>query len=83
MGFIIANQLSKTYGTGDSAVPAVSEISFEIETAEFIAVMGESGAGKSTLLSIMGAMNTPTSGSYTVDGIDVLENPLVELHPDE
>ena len=73
MGFINANQLNKTYGTGDSAVPAVSEISFEVETGEFIAVMGESGAGKSTLLSIMGAMNTPTSGSYTVDDIDVYD----------
>ena len=71
MGFIIADQLNKTYGTGDSAVPAVSEISFEVETGEFIAVMGESGAGKSTLLSIMGAMNTPTSGAYIVDDIDV------------
>jgi putative ABC transport system ATP-binding protein len=46
-------------------------MSFEINQGEFIAIMGESGSGKSTLLSMMGALNSPTEGQYTVDGIDV------------
>jgi putative ABC transport system ATP-binding protein len=71
MSYITAENLNKTYGNGEAAVTAVSDISFQIESGEFIGVMGESGAGKSTLLSIMGAMNTPTSGKFVVDDIDV------------
>ncbi|CAB5119538.1 ABC-type antimicrobial peptide transport system, ATPase component [Olavius algarvensis associated proteobacterium Delta 3] len=71
MDFITADQLTRAYGSGDSTVMAITDVSFMIEAGEFVAVMGESGAGKSTLLSIMGAMNTPTGGVYTVDGIDV------------
>ena len=71
MSYITAENLKKTYGSGDAIVTAVSDISFKIESGEFIGVMGESGAGKSTLLSIMGAMNAPTSGQFVVDDIDV------------
>ena len=71
MSYIIAENLVKLYGAGDAAVPALRGASFEIETGEFVGVMGESGSGKSTLLSIMGAMNAPTSGSLRVDDIDV------------
>jgi putative ABC transport system ATP-binding protein len=71
MSYIIADNLVKHYGVGDAAVPAVRGISFEIESGEFVAVMGESGSGKSTLLAMMGALNSPTSGTYTADGIDV------------
>lgn len=71
MSYIIAEKLVKKYGSGETAVTAVSDISFQIEPGEFVGVMGESGAGKSTLLSIMGAMNAPTSGSFRVDEIDI------------
>ena len=71
MSYITAENLKKTYGSGEAIVTAVSDISFKIEPGEFIGVMGESGAGKSTLLSIMGAMNAPTSGQFVVDDIDV------------
>lgn len=71
MSYITAQQLSKIYGTGETAVPAIRNMSFQIESGEFVGVMGESGAGKSTLLSIMGAMNVPTSGTFLVDDIDV------------
>jgi putative ABC transport system ATP-binding protein len=71
MSYITAENLNKTYGKGEATVTAVSDISFQIESGEFIGVMGESGAGKSTLLSIMGAMNAPTSGQFVVDDIDV------------
>jgi putative ABC transport system ATP-binding protein len=71
MSYIVAQDLVKKYGNGAATVTAVSDISFKIESGEFIGVMGESGAGKSTLLSIMGAMNAPTSGQFVVDDIDV------------
>jgi len=71
MSFIVADNLVKFYGAGEAAVPALRGVSFEIETGEFVGVMGESGSGKSTLLSLMGAMNAPTSGSLWVDAIDV------------
>lgn len=68
---IKAENLVKRYGSGDAAVNAVADMSLEIAQGEFVAIMGESGSGKSTLLSLLGALNTPTSGSYVVDGIDV------------
>ncbi len=71
MAFLQAENLVKRYGTGEEAVPAVRGMTFEIEAGEFVAVMGESGSGKSTLLSMMGALNTPVAGTFTVDGIDV------------
>ncbi|MBW1842623.1 MAG: ATP-binding cassette domain-containing protein, partial [Deltaproteobacteria bacterium] len=71
MSYIIAENLFREYGSGDSTVTAISDMSFKIASGEFIGVMGESGAGKSTLLSIMGAMNSPTFGRYIVDDIDV------------
>ncbi len=71
MSYIEAKSLLKEYGSGDAVVSAICGITFEIESGEFVGVMGESGAGKSTLLSLMGAMNQPTSGQYVVDDIDV------------
>ena len=71
MSYITAENINKTYGSGEAIVTAVSDISFQIESGEFIGVMGESGSGKSTLLSIMGAMNAPTSGRFAVDDIDI------------
>jgi len=71
MSYIIAEQITKTFGNENSLVTAVNDISFKIDKGEFVAVMGESGAGKSTLLGIMGAMNAPTSGRLVVDDIDV------------
>ena len=71
MSYIHAENLVKQYGTGKSAVIAVGGMSFKIEMGEFVAVMGESGSGKSTLLSMMGALNTPTTGNYWVDELEV------------
>ena len=71
MSYIIAEELVKHYGAGDVTVPAVRGISFEIEEGEFVAIMGESGSGKSTLLSMMGALNTPTSGTLIADNLDI------------
>ena len=71
MSFVQAQQLIKQYGSGESAVKAISDVSFEIAQGEFVAIMGESGAGKSTILAVLGAINEPTSGSLVVDDIDV------------
>ena len=71
MSYIIADKLVKKFGKGEAAVAAVTDISFQIEERDFVAIMGESGAGKSTLLGIMGAMNAPTSGKLIVDDIDI------------
>jgi putative ABC transport system ATP-binding protein len=71
MSYIEAHHLVKSYGAGDAAFEAVRGMSFRIDQGEFLTVMGESGSGKSTLLSMMGALNSPTSGNYRVDGIDV------------
>ena len=71
MSYIVAEKLAKKYGSGEAAVKALRDVSFQIEAGEFVGLMGESGAGKSTLLSIMGAMNAPSSGTFVVDEIDI------------
>jgi putative ABC transport system ATP-binding protein len=71
MSTILADTLRKQYGQGPAAVTALDQVSLRIESGEFVAVMGSSGSGKSTLLSILGALNTPTSGTCMVDGLDI------------
>jgi len=71
MSFIECENITKIYGAGESSIQAVGNMSFRIDPGEFVAVMGESGSGKSTLLSILGAMNSPSQGRYSVDDIDV------------
>jgi putative ABC transport system ATP-binding protein len=73
MSYIKVENISKQYGSGDAAVIALRGVTFDIQDGEFVGVMGESGSGKSTLLSVMGALNTPTSGKYSVDGIEVYD----------
>lgn len=63
--------ITKQYGQGAAAVMAVQGISSEIRSGEFVSIMGESGSGKSTILSLLGGLNTPTSGKYWVDDLDV------------
>lgn len=63
--------IKKTYGSGDTAFDALKGISFTIEDGEFVAIMGPSGSGKSTLMHILGCLDTPTSGTYLLDGNDV------------
>ena len=71
MGYIKAEHLKNQYGSGRACFTAVKEMSFEIGQGEFIAVTGESGSGKTTLLTMMGALNSPTSGRYIVDDMDI------------
>ena len=66
-----ARNLCKYYGEGESLVKAVDNVSLTINAGEFVAVVGESGCGKSTLLHMLGALDTPTSGSVIIDGKDI------------
>lgn len=63
--------ITKTYKSGEIEFQALKGVSFKIEDGEFIAIMGPSGSGKSTLMHILGALDTPTTGKYFLDGKDV------------
>jgi putative ABC transport system ATP-binding protein len=65
------SNISKIYNTGEVATVALDNVSFKIRKGEFVAIMGPSGSGKSTLMHILGALDTPTSGSYILDGMEV------------
>ena len=68
---IECKNLCKTYINGDVETQAVCGISFKIEEGEFVAIIGPSGSGKSTLMHILGALDTPTTGQYFLDGKEV------------
>lgn len=70
MNLLEAKSISKTYGSGETAVHAIKNVSFSVPKGEFVAVVGESGSGKSTLLNMLGALDTPTSGKVFIDGKD-------------
>ena len=70
-GTIEVSNISKIYKTADIETVALSGISFSIGKGEFVAIMGPSGSGKSTLMHILGALDTPTNGTYILDGENV------------
>lgn len=63
--------ISKVYQTGDAETRALDDVSFSIADGEYVAIMGPSGSGKSTLMHILGCLDTPTHGTYLLDGEDV------------
>ena len=71
MNTIKVDHISKIYKNDEVETVALTDISFEVSKSEFIALMGPSGSGKSTLMHILGALDTPTSGKYFLDGTDV------------
>jgi putative ABC transport system ATP-binding protein len=68
MALIEIKEVSKIYGFGDAATLALDEVFLSVEKGEFIAVMGPSGCGKTTLMNIIGLLDRPTYGEYTLDG---------------
>lgn len=71
MNLLEVKNLSKTYGTGETAVHALKNATFSVSKGEFVAVVGESGSGKSTLLNLIGGLDTPTAGKVFLDGRDL------------
>ncbi len=68
---IQTQQISKVYTLGDIAVNALRDVSVGIDKGEFVAIMGPSGSGKSSFMNLLGCLDTPTSGHYLLDGMDV------------
>lgn len=68
---ISVTDASKIYQSGESTIAALDHISITIEEGEFVAIVGSSGSGKSTLMNIIGCLDTPTSGNYCLEGVDI------------
>ncbi len=72
MGHLIELQdIYKIYRAGDSEVRALDGVSLQIDSGEFVSIVGQSGSGKSTLMNLLGCLDTPTRGAYLLDGSDV------------
>ena len=72
MSLIEVKDAIKTYQTGDDCFNALNCVSLSVEQGEFVAIMGASGSGKSTFMNMQGTLDKPNSGSYHLDGIDML-----------
>ena len=71
MEILRVEHLNKIYGSGDTAVHALDDVSFTVEKGEFVAIVGPPGSGKSTLMHILGGVDSPTSGKVFVDGTEI------------
>ena len=82
MSLIRLQNLSRRYQMGTETIHALRDVSLEIERGEYVAIMGPSGSGKSTLMNLLGCLDTPTSGTYELNGTDVSQmddNELAEI----
>jgi putative ABC transport system ATP-binding protein len=82
MSLIRLQNISRRYQMGTETVHALRDVSLEIARGEYVAIMGPSGSGKSTLMNLLGCLDTPTSGSYELNGTNVSEmgdNELAEV----
>ena len=71
MRILETKDLQKIYGSGDTEVRALDGVNLQIESGEFVAIVGTSGSGKSTLLHMLGGLDRPTTGTVSVDGQDI------------
>ncbi|EQG12147.1 ABC transporter family protein [Clostridioides difficile 6042] len=76
---IKAKQLSKIYGSNNNKVIALNNVNLEINSGEFVSVIGPSGSGKSTLLHILSGLDNPTSGQVLLDDKDIYKHTEKEL----
>ena len=86
MSLIRLQKISRRYQMGTETVHALREISLEIQRGEYVAIMGPSGSGKSTLMNLIGCLDSPTSGEYELNGVEVSEmddNRLAEVRNKE
>jgi putative ABC transport system ATP-binding protein len=82
MSLIRFQNISRRYQMGAETVHALRDVSLEIQRGEYVAIMGPSGSGKSTLMNLIGCLDTPTSGSYELNGVhvsDMDDNQLAEI----
>lgn len=82
MSLIRLQNISRRYQMGAETVHALRDVSLEIQRGEYVAIMGPSGSGKSTLMNLLGCLDTPTSGSYELNGTNVShmgDNQLAEV----
>jgi len=82
MSLIRLQKISRRYQMGTETVHALREVSLEIQRGEYVAIMGPSGSGKSTMMNLIGCLDSPTSGSYELNGTDVSQmddNQLAEV----
>jgi len=68
---VLAQSLTKVFGSGETAVEAVRDVSLSVRAGEFVAIVGPSGSGKTTLLAMLGGLLTATRGRVVVDGTDI------------
>lgn len=73
MNILSTHNLTKTYGTGDNVVHALTDVSLDIEEGKFVSIIGSSGSGKSTLQNLLGGLDRPTSGDVILDGKAIFE----------
>lgn len=79
MDLLEVKSISKTYGSGETAVNALKKVSFSVPKGEYVAVVGESGSGKSTLLNMVGALDNPSFGKVLINGKDIFSMKEREL----
>src|SRR3954452_5636138 len=86
MSLIRLNRISRRYQMGDETIHALREVSLEIQRGEYVAIMGPSGSGKSTMMNLIGCLDTPTSGEYILNEVQVSQmddNQLAEVRNKE